>query len=116
MAQSKRNRVSKTARDRIAQLKQQLCEFDLVCTGTLAKRTKVCGKAGCRCAQDPQARHGPYYEWGCMREGKQVRRMVSPEQAKLLRKAIANYRTIRRLLRDWEAQTLRLMETEKRSR
>ena len=83
--------------------------MDYVCSGTLVRRWKVCGKAVCRCHEDPAARHGPYYEWGYMEGGRQVHRMVSPAQAKLLRLAIRNYRTIRGLLRAWEAESVRLM-------
>jgi len=100
------------AEDRIAELKQRLLDFDLVCTGTLHKRTKVCGKPGCRCAQDPQARHGPYYEWGRMRNGRLLHRVVSPQQAVRLKAAIANSRAIRRLLRRWEEQSTRVLDAQ----
>ena len=116
MTRSNPNRRRRSAPERIAQLKERLCDFDFVCSGTLVKTMKTCGKAGCRCARDPEARHGPYNEWAYMKAGKQVHRSVSPEQAKLLRQAIKNYRTIRRLLRDWETQTVRVMDAMKRNR
>jgi hypothetical protein len=47
-----------------------------------------------------------------MKDGRLVHRMVSPAQAALLREAIANYRMLRRLLRIWEADTLKLIEAE----
>ena len=40
--------------------------MDYLCSGTLLRRMKMCGKPGCRCSEDPDARHGPYYEWGHM--------------------------------------------------
>ncbi len=85
-------------------------DVDYLCSGTLLQRTKVCGKAGCRCARDPNARHGPYYEWGHMQGGKLVHRTLSPEQAVILQLAIDNYRNVKRLLRDWEVETERLIE------
>lgn len=48
-----------------------------------------------------------------MKGGKLVNRMVSPDEATMLRRAIANYRGVRRLLRTWEDQTVRLMEAGK---
>jgi integrase len=36
------------------------------------------------------------YEWGPMKAGKILHRLVSPEQAGLLRRAIANYRRLRK--------------------
>jgi hypothetical protein len=98
------------AADRIARIRERLRALDHVCSGTLLKRFKVCGKPECRCAEDPDARHGPYYEWGRMKGGRLVHRTLSPEQAVLLRAAIANYRVARRLLRAWEEATLRIIE------
>jgi len=100
------------ARERIVRIRQTLNAMDYLCSGTLLQRMKVCGKPGCRCAQDPDARHGPYYEWGHMKAGKLVHRTLSPEQAAILRLAIANYRKAKKLLRAWEDETERLIDTE----
>src|SRR5262252_3077441 len=80
--------------------------------GTLLRRMKMCGKPGCRCAEDPKARHGPYYEWGHMKGGKLVHRTVTAEQAALLQRAIANYRKAKKLMKAWEHETERLVENE----
>ena len=103
-------RGAERARERIDQIRQELGDIELLCSGTLIKRMKVCGKAACRCAHDPAARHGPYYEWGHMRAGKLVHRVVSAEQAEVLRQAIANYRRLKKLLRGWESETERLID------
>ena len=100
------------ARNRIAHIRNALSSVDYLCSGTLLKRLKRCGKPGCRCAHDPDARHGPYYEWGHMKGGKLVHKVLSPKQAATLRLAIANYRQVRKLLRDWEVETERLIEYE----
>ncbi|MHB8564609.1 MAG: DUF6788 family protein [Acidiferrobacteraceae bacterium] len=102
----------KQARQRIERIRQTLGGVDYLCSGTLLQRTKVCGKPGCRCAQDVRARHGPYYEWGHMLEGKLVHRVVSPQQAALLQLAIDNYRSVQKLLREWETETERLIDAE----
>jgi hypothetical protein len=102
----------RAALERIAQVRDRIRTIERLCSGSLLRRTKVCGKAECRCAEDPAARHGPYYEWGRMQRGRLVHRMVSPAQAALLREAIANYRTLRRLLRAWENETVKLIEAE----
>src|SRR5438445_9296763 len=102
--------IEQQARERIAQIRQDLERIDVLCSGTLLKRMKTCGSATCRCAHDPTARHGPYYEWGHMRAGKLVHRVVSPEQAEVLRQAIANYRRLKKLLRGWETETERLLD------
>lgn len=107
--------IAKQARERIARIRQALARIDYLCSGTLLERTKMCGRAGCACAQDPAARHGPYFEWGHMHAGKLVHRQVSAGHAAALRRAISNYRVVRKLLRDWEVETERLIDAEQNS-
>jgi hypothetical protein len=97
-------------RANIAEIHKALSTVEYLASGTLHKRTKTCGKPHCRCATDPAARHGPYYEWGYIKAGKLCHRSLSPGQADLMRMAIANYRKARKLLKAWEAQTIRLIE------
>src|SRR5215813_8128403 len=106
----RREDMLQQARERIARIRAALNAMEYLCSGTLLRRTKVCGKPSCRCAHDPSARHGPYYEWGHLKGRKLVHRVVSPEQAELLRLAIANYRQARKLLRAWEKETERLID------
>jgi hypothetical protein len=47
-----------------------------------------------------------------MKGGKLVHRLVSAEQANLLRRAIANDRRLRKLLRSWENETERLIDAQ----
>ena len=63
-----------------------------------------------RHTSDPAARHGPYYQWVRMRAGKPAQRYVSEAQAQILRAAIDNYRDIKKLLRQWEENTERLID------
>ena len=114
MNEKKNKKQKKTESERIARIKDTILSMDYVCSGTLLKRMKVCGKPGCRCAKDPKARHGPYHEWGRMKDGKLVHKVISPEEARYLRRAIANYRTILRLLRSWENETVRILKVGKR--
>jgi hypothetical protein len=77
---------------------------------------KCAGNPGAGVPRIPPARHGPYYEWGHMKGGELVHRMVSARQAALLRAAINNYRRVRQLLRAWEAETERVIEAEDQRR
>ena len=108
----RRDHIIEQARERIARIQAALDAMDYLCSGTLLRRMKMCGKPGCRCAEDPEARHGPYYEWGHMKGGKLVHRTVTAEQAALLRRAIANYRKAKKLMKAWEHETERLVENE----
>ena len=100
------------ARERIERIRTSLSGVELLCSGTLVQRMMSCGKPNCRCASDPSARHGPYYQWGRMRAGKPTRRYVSEQQAQILRQAIENYRAVKNLLRDWEENTERIIDAE----
>ena len=104
--------IAKQARARIARIRDALGRINYLCSGTLLERTKMCGRPNCACAQDPAARHGPYFEWGHMHAGRLVHRQVSAEHASVLRRAISNYRLVRKLLRDWEVETERLIDAE----
>ncbi|HVB82777.1 MAG TPA: DUF6788 family protein [Candidatus Binataceae bacterium] len=115
MAARRPQTIAKQARERIARIREALSRIDYLCSGTLLERTKMCGRPGCPCATDRAARHGPYFEWGHMHAGKLVHRQVSAQHAAELRRAIANYRLVRKLLRNWEVETERLIDAERDS-
>lgn len=95
-------------------MREALETMALVCSGTLSTRTKVCGKKTCRCAADPDARHGPYHEWTRRVDGRYRHSVVSPRQAELIELGIANHREIQRLQRLWDRETAAaILETEK---
>ncbi len=96
--------------EKIAAIKRSLSALEHLSSGTLLKRMKACGNPRCRCASDPAARHGPYYEWSYLKGGKLRHRTLTSEQADIMRLAIANHRKAKKLLRAWEAQTLHLIE------
>ena len=110
MPQLNPQKILLQAHQRISSAREGIGAFDYLCSGTLLKRMVKCGKPNCRCTHDPAARHGPYYMWGHMVRGKLVHRYVTPEQARVLAKAIANYRKVQQLLRSWESETERVLD------
>ena len=92
-------------RQRTAALRRLISAVDFSCSGTLHTRTKSCGKASCRCATDPTARHGPYHEWSRRKDGRLVHTTLDPAQLLLVQRAIANRREIERLLALWEDES-----------
>lgn len=98
----------KRAQAKIDKIRTAVAALDYVCTGTLLQRRKSCGKPTCACATSPKARHGPYYEW-TRREGDRLAHTVLQHAAvPTMRKAIANNRRLRKLIRAWERQSLRV--------
>ena len=72
--------------------------------GSLSERTIKCSKAGCACARDPKARHGPYYSLTHAVAGKTQSRYLTAEQAALARRQIeAGHRFRDRVDGVWEA-------------
>ena len=94
---------------RIRQIRRRIGQIELICSGTLLERTKVCGKPNCRCAQDPAAQHGPYYEWK-RREQNQLRhRIVTAEEAREIRRAQDAYQALLGMLATWEDESLAII-------
>ena len=56
--------------------------------GSLTARYVKCSKPGCRCAEDPAARHGPYYSLTRGVAGRTQSRWVSAEQAAVARRQV----------------------------
>ena len=96
----------------VKRLREQIARLDWVCPGTLLKRWKLCGKPNCRCAKDPAARHGPYYEWSRWKDGHLRHSVISSEQARFMEKALAQHDRVLRLLRRWSEETVRAMKTK----
>jgi hypothetical protein len=94
---------------RVEEIKRKISGMDLICAGTLQKRMKTCGRSYCRCSSDPEALHGPYYEWTRYVDGRLVHKTLSPEQAEMLEQAIANHREIKALLGDWKRESAEII-------
>jgi len=93
-------------RQRTADLRRRISAMDYASSGTLHSRTRPCGKPNCRCAVDHDAWHGPYNDWTRRKDGRLVHSSVTPEQARLIRRAITNRREIDQLLARWEHETV----------
>ena len=71
--------------------------------GSLSERTVKCSKPGCPCAQDPRARRGPYYSLTRAVGGRTHSRLLTREQAAVVRQQIqAGHRLRARLETYWE--------------
>jgi hypothetical protein len=83
-------------------LKESLAQLTYFCKGTVLSRTMKCGRATCPCANDPKSRHGPYFEWTYKVAGKTAHHRLSKEEAKIYDEGAAEYRKLKRLLRQME--------------
>ncbi len=72
--------------------------------GSVSERSMKCGRKGCRCHRDAQARHGPYYSLTRMEGGKTRSRYLSVQQAALAKQQIeAGQRFRKKIEAYWEA-------------
>src|SRR5712691_3237237 len=56
--------------------------------GSVSERFVKCGKSACPCAQDPKARHGPYFSFTHAVKGQTQSRFLSADQATVARHQI----------------------------
>jgi hypothetical protein len=105
---SRSSQRQERARERIDQIRARIQALETICSGTLTRRSTTCGNPNCRCARGE--RHGPYVRWGRMLKGRLVHHWLSPEEAPRFAAANKNYRELKRLLRAWERESLKLLE------
>ena len=72
-----------------------------------------CGSPRCRCSQDKAFRHGPYFYWGRRKGGRLVQKLLTPHEAEIVGEAIKNYKAILSILRKWEDETVKIIETRR---
>jgi hypothetical protein len=94
---------------KIRQIHAAIRAIDWICPGTLLRRWKLCGRPNCRCAHDPQARHGPYFEWSRREDGRLRHSLLSPAQAQQMTTAIHNHAEVLRLLARWSQETAHVL-------
>lgn len=56
--------------------------------GSVTERRVKCNKPGCPCAEDPDARHGPYCSVSRVVRGKTQSRWLDAEQARIVRRQV----------------------------
>jgi len=100
----------------IRQIRREIAAIELLCSGTLLKRWKQCGRPNCRCAHDPSARHGPYYEWSRRQKGRFLHSLLSPQQAESVAQAIKNHQRIVTLLASWSLETARTLNIKTKAK
>jgi hypothetical protein len=88
----------------VRQLLTELADPQPMRRGSVSERTIKCSKPGCACAQNADARHGPYYSYTHVVDGKTHSRFLTAEQADLVRQQVDAGRQFRsRVDALWEA-------------
>lgn len=79
-------------------LKKNLINVGYILEGSLVKRMLTCGKKSCRCHNDPNKRHGPYYQLTWKRKGKTVSQFISESLATQYQQWIENRKQLTKTL------------------
>lgn len=77
-----------TIPEAVRKLAAELAKSRPMRRGSVSERSMKCGHKECRCQDDPEARHGPYFSLTRAEAGKTRSRYLSAEQAALAREQI----------------------------
>jgi hypothetical protein len=75
--------------------------------GSISTARSTCGKPQCACHQDPAKRHGTYYRWTGVLEGKRTTKTLSSTEARECQARIRNYRELQKAINDLIRQSLK---------
>ena len=98
---------------RFEQLRKQLADTGLICTGSIVSVFHRCGKPNCVCATDKNALHGPYLRWTRKVAAKTVTRNLTDHQAELCRQYIQNYRRVEEILEEMKKLSVIYIEAQR---
>lgn len=93
--------------EKLEEIKSEIEEIGFVWQGSVTERWKKCGKSACWCHKEPDALHGPYYQWSWKSSGRTSSVSLSPEQAALCRKWVKNNRKLEGIIRRLRILSLR---------
>jgi hypothetical protein len=79
--------------------KARVLSVGFICEGSLVERFTSCPKLNCRC-QDPEHRHGPYFQLSWKESGKTVSKLISADDAARYQEWIANRRRLESALEE----------------
>ncbi|MGA2480337.1 MAG: DUF6788 family protein [Spirochaetia bacterium] len=98
---------------KFAELRKELAQTGLICTGSVLSVFHKCGRPGCACATDKNALHGPYLRWTRKVASKTVTRNLTDHQAELCREYIQNYRRVEEILEEMKKLSVLYIESQR---
>lgn len=97
-------------------LAARLAAIGFIWPGSIQIQWIKCGKPGCACAHNPQARHGPYVHWTTKRNGRTVCRLLHSPETELLTEWVENRREMDRILSEMKQISQRALSVTLRMR
>jgi hypothetical protein len=103
----KQEEALRRIREQLEEVKSEIGRIGFVVQGSVTERWKKCGKPACRCHDDPNEWHGPYYQWSWKSGGRTSSVALSEEQAALCRQWVRNNRDLERIAKRLRKLSLR---------
>ena len=81
-------------------LKKRILGVGFVAEGSLVKRFLTCGNPSCHCHNNPDERHGPYFQMTWKRNGKTISKFIPPKLVSLYEQWINNKKILNGILKE----------------
>lgn len=94
----KANKKNET--EKLNKIKAELGELGLVLPGRVRHLYMKCGKSGCACQKNVDAKHGPYYLWDRKVNKKLTSKMISVKMISFIKKGIENRKVLEKLVQE----------------
>jgi hypothetical protein len=91
----------KSLEKQILKIKQQIIQIGDLRPGKITPQYNVCGKAGCKCKENPPQKHGPYYQLNYTRKGKKYTFFVKKEDLEITQGQLKNFEKLKQLVDQW---------------
>jgi len=102
--------------EKFENIKSEIEGIGFVVQGSVTERWKKCGKPACRCYDDPDEWHGPYYQWSWKSGGRTSSVSLTREQAALFREWGKNNRKLENIIKRLRKLSLRAARLHKIAR
>ncbi len=98
---------------RIEEIKAEIAALGPLRPGTLSRQYNVCGTPGCRCKEDPEQRHGPYYQLSYTWHGRSRSEFVREPEVASVQEQVQSYARLRTLVDQWVEAAIELARLER---
>jgi hypothetical protein len=98
---------------RIERIKTEIAALGPLRPGTLSRQYNVCGTPGCRCKEDPEQRHGPYYQLSYTWHGRSRSEFVREPEVARVQEQLQSYARLRTLVDQWVDAAIELARIER---
>lgn len=105
MSKPSQTEIEKYVRE-FEECRQELNTIGFILTGSILEHYTRCRSPGCKCVNDPDYKHGPYFDWTRKVRGKTVTIRLTKEEAEILKEWTENKKQFYKIIKRMEQITL----------